>query len=292
MNRPTLSPGQLAQVACLLEATARKPGNVHRYSDFSDSPYFDYLLSAAAIAGPLDRVVELGVGGAVLQGVEATRRVVATNTNLGMLLVLAPLAAVPEGVELRAGVMKVLDAMTVADATFAYQAIRLARPGGLGKVAAQDVAGVPTVTLRDAMRLAAEHDLIARQYANGYADVFQLGLPALRSALKQGRSLETAIVFAHLTLMTSHTDTLIVRKRGEPEALEALRRACKVITSGWPGSPEGRAQFDEFDAWLRADGHARNPGATADLMSAVLFAAVRDGTIALPITAGPAAWTL
>ena len=29
-----LSPGQLAQIACLLEVTARKPGNIHRYRDF------------------------------------------------------------------------------------------------------------------------------------------------------------------------------------------------------------------------------------------------------------------
>ena len=54
-----LSPGQLAQVACLLEATARKPGNVHRYRDFEDLHFLDFLLSATAIAGPLDRAPAL-----------------------------------------------------------------------------------------------------------------------------------------------------------------------------------------------------------------------------------------
>jgi triphosphoribosyl-dephospho-CoA synthase len=90
------SPGLLAQAACLMEVTARKPGNVHRGCDFDDSHYFDFLLSAAALAGPLDRAREIGVGRAVREAIEASRQLVATNTNLGMVLLLAPLAAVPE----------------------------------------------------------------------------------------------------------------------------------------------------------------------------------------------------
>src|SRR4051794_34369776 len=118
-----LSPGQLAQVACFLEVTARKPGNVHPRADFEDAIYLDFLLSAAAIAGPMDRARVDGVGAAVLGAVEATRRVVATNTNLGMVLLLAPLAAVVEGVELRRGVAEVLAATTVDDARSVYRSI-------------------------------------------------------------------------------------------------------------------------------------------------------------------------
>src|SRR4051795_7320508 len=91
------TPGLLAQVACLMEVTARKPGNVHRGADFPDLHFLDFLLSAAAIAGPLDRAAAEGVGTAVLAAVQSTRRVVSTNTNLGMILLLAPLAAVPAG---------------------------------------------------------------------------------------------------------------------------------------------------------------------------------------------------
>src|SRR5262245_53537811 len=97
---PRMSPGRLAQFACLLEVTARKPGNVHRFRDLPGLQFVDCLLSAVAIAEPLDRAAEIGVGDAVYEAIEATRRVVATNTNLGMVLLLAPLAAVPEGVEL------------------------------------------------------------------------------------------------------------------------------------------------------------------------------------------------
>src|SRR5205814_1146822 len=96
-------PGLAAQVACILEATARKPGNVHRFADFHDTSVLDYFLSAIAIAAPLDRARRDGVGRTVLAAITATREIVATNTNLGMVLLFAPLAAAAEGVRVRDG---------------------------------------------------------------------------------------------------------------------------------------------------------------------------------------------
>ncbi len=288
---PPLSPGQLAQIACILEVTARKPGNIHRFRDFEDSHYLDFLLSACAIGPALDRARESGVGTAVLHAVEATRRVVTTNTNLGIVLLLGPLAAVPQDVSLADGLMTVISALTVQDARLAYEAIRLAEPAGLGQVAEQDVVHEPTVTLYEAMRLASHRDLIARQYVNGYADVLNNALPALRRFLERGDSLETAIIGAFLTLLASHTDTLIERKRGAAEAFEGLRLAHRVLSAGWPDGAESLARCDELDAWFRTDGHSRNPGATADLIVAALFAGLRDGTIQLPRPAGPAGWS-
>src|SRR5262245_12005583 len=108
MNRTPPSPGLLAQTACIWEVTARKPGNVHRYRDFADLTFVDFALSAAAIAPVLDRAASQPVGLTVLQAVAATRQVTASNTNLGILLLLAPLAAVPEGEDLRTGVERIL----------------------------------------------------------------------------------------------------------------------------------------------------------------------------------------
>jgi triphosphoribosyl-dephospho-CoA synthase len=286
-----LSPGQLAQIACILEVTARKPGNVHPARGFDDTHHLDFLLSASAIAGPLDRARELGVGGAILQAVEATRRVVATNTNLGMILLLAPLAAVPQNEPLRDGVGDVLASTTRDDALLVYRAIRLAKPGGLGEAAEQDVADEPTVTLLEAMRLAADRDLVARQYANGFAEVFDLALPSLRGALDGGLPLESAVILTYLTVLATHPDTLIIRKRGEPEAREAAQRANDVIAAGWPDTDRSRSLCQSLDDWLRAEGHSRNPGTTADLVCAALFAALHDGTIRLPRPVGPAAWS-
>jgi triphosphoribosyl-dephospho-CoA synthase len=281
-----LSPGSLAQLACVLEASARKPGNVHRFHDFADTGYLDFMLSALAIGPALDRARAEGVGTAVLEAIVATRRLVATNTNLGMILLLAPLAAVPDECDLHSGVQSVLSATTIDDARSVYQAIRLARPGALGSVSFQDVVDDPTVSLLEAMRLAAERDSVARQYANGYADVFGHAVPCLTGSFAAGRTLETSIVLTHLSLLARLPDTLILRKRGREEAAEASRRAAAVLDAGWPDHVAAVPLCDELDRWLRAQGHSRNPGTTADLVSAALFAALRDGTIQLPIAGG------
>jgi triphosphoribosyl-dephospho-CoA synthase len=281
-----LSPGQLAATACLLEVTARKPGNVHRGADFADSHYVDFLLSAAALVAPMDRAAEMGVGWTVLASVRATQRVVATNTNLGMILLFAPLAAIRPGEDARLGVERVLADTSLEDSRLAYEAIRLANPGGLGSVREQDIAAEPPIRLVDAMRLAADRDLIAAQYALCYRDVFEESLAPLKAALEAGRSMETAIVLAHLTLMATRPDTLIARKCGPTEAEEASRRAKAVLDEGWPDDANGAQELRQLDQWLRAEGHVRNPGTSADLVAAGLFVALRDGTISMPLKQG------
>jgi triphosphoribosyl-dephospho-CoA synthase len=267
--------GLWAQIACIWEATARKPGNVHRYRDFDDSSYLDFLLSAAAIAPVMTTACQRRVGATVLDAVRATRRVTGTNTNLGIVLLLAPLATVPPERELQSGAERVLAGLDVEDARLVYEAIRLASPGGLGRVSEQDVSAEPTQTLRQVMALAADRDVVAQQYANGFAAVFNDGVPALLAGLERTGSMEEAIISVHLHLMAKHPDTLIARKCGRAEAEEAARRARAVIETGW-------AELKSFDAWLRAEGHTRNPGATADLLTACLFVLLREHKITLP----------
>jgi triphosphoribosyl-dephospho-CoA synthase len=274
--------GLCAQLACIWEATARKPGNVHRYRDFEDAAYVDFLASAAAIAPVLEAAAGRPVGMTILEAVRATRRVVATNTNLGIVLLLAPLAAVPRTLRLEDGLAGVLDALDLADARAVYEAIRLAAPAGLGRVPEQDIAGEPTETLRQVMVRAADRDLVARQYANGFRQVFAEGVPAFRESLLRTESLEGAIIGCQLALLALHPDSLIARKHGPAEAEEASRRAHRVLEAGWPGEPAGRAALADLDAWLGTPGHGRNPGTTADLVAACLFALLREGTIQLP----------
>jgi triphosphoribosyl-dephospho-CoA synthase len=262
--------------------TSRKPGNVHRFADLPDLHFADFLKSAAAIATPLDRVVASGVGRTVFEAIEATRRVVATNTNLGIVLLLAPLAAVPLDTDLAAGVETVLAASTVEDAKWVYRAIRLAEPGGLGKVPEQDVCDEPTVTLRDAMALAADRDLVARQYANGFREVLALGLAPLCRSLDAGKPLETAIIASYLSLLAHHPDSLVARKHGIAAARAVCDRAARLLAAGWPDYAGAKEDCDDFDAWLRQPGHRYNPGTSADLVTAALFAALRDGKIELP----------
>ena len=279
---PPLSAGRLAEVACLLEVTARKPGNVHRYADLPGLRCVDFLLSATAIAEPLDRAAEIGIGRAVLEAIEATRRVVSTNTNLGIVLLLVPLAAVPKTANLAAGVEKVLAATTIDDARHVYRAIRLAQPGGLGQVDEQDVVGEPTATLRAVMKMAAERDLIAKQYSNGFHEVLGDALPGISKALQENWPLETAIIHCHLNVLAKHPDSLILRKHGITRAHEVSRRAAEIVQGGWPESAAAVKELEAFDLWLRHPDNRLNPGTTADLVTAALYAALREGTIALP----------
>jgi triphosphoribosyl-dephospho-CoA synthase len=275
--------GLCAQAACIWESTARKPGNVHPFRNFADAAYTDFLLSAAAVAPVLATACQRRVGATVLECVRATRRAVASNTNLGVVLLLAPLAAVPDGEDLRTGVSRLLDGLDLEDARLVYEAIRLAAPGGLGRSAEQDVRDEPTLPLRQVMALAADRDLIARQYANGFLEVFEQGASTLLHGLQDGGSLEVAIILTQLRFLTKNPDSLIVRKRGAAEAEETSLRARRVLSERWPQTESGWSALADLDAWLRSEGNSRNPGATADLIAASLFVLLREGTIALPL---------
>ena len=282
-NMPSL--GFCAQLACIWEVTASKPGNVNRYYDFENTAFVDYLISAAAIAPVIDEVGQRRVGETVLEGVRATRQVVKSNTNLGILLLLAPLGAVPSGQGLKSGAAQVLERLDVDDAKTVYEAIRLAEPGGLGQVPQEDVRNEPTAGLREDMGLAADRDLIARQYVNNFRDVFELGVPALTCQLDRGHNLETAIIYSHLRFMATYPDSLIARKCGADVAEEARRRAESVLQNGWPEShgPHAKHELAKFDKWLRSGGNRRNPGTSADLVTASLFVLLREGTIQSPL---------
>jgi triphosphoribosyl-dephospho-CoA synthase len=265
-----------ARSSALWEVAARKAGNVHRERDFADVTYADFVRSAEAAAPEIGLAPIRPLGETILAAIRATRIVVRTNTNLGIVLLLAPLAKVADGIDLRAGVREVLSQTTVADATRVFEAIRLAAPGGLGRASEQDVHEAPTLPLRDVMALAADRDLVARQYANGFADVFDLGVPALLDGLERFRRVEPAVQHCQLAWLSTHPDSLIVRKRGPGVATEASRRAKTVLVLGGVGTDAGRSAYEDLDRWLRADDHARNPGTTADLVTACLFAALRE----------------
>ncbi len=272
---------RLCEQACLMEATARKPGNVHPGARFKDLCYEDFVESAQWAAPWLARAGVDGVGRAVFEAVRATRARVGTNTNLGIALLMAPLAAVPLDQTLGIGIDEVLRALTPEDAVHVYEAIRFAQPGGLGSVQDGDVATAPPTDLLWAMQLAADRDWIARQYVTGFRNLLEMAVPTL-AEWQPAAGWELRVIHLHLELMARWPDTLIARKCGGEVAAESARRARAVLDSGWPGSPAGPGAVEDFDAWLRADGHRRNPGTTADAVAATLFAAMRDGRAMFP----------
>jgi triphosphoribosyl-dephospho-CoA synthase len=284
VDAPSLTLGTCATIACIWEATAAKPGNVYRGADFDDLTYADFLTSATVIGPVIDRTPELGVGATILAAVAATRAAVATNTNLGMVLLIAPLAAVPGGAPLSERVESVLAALTYEDACAVYEAIPLSQPGGMGEVAEADVNQPPPagLTLRAAMALAAERDLIARQYVNGFVEVFRTA-DRIEAHVADGQPLGEAIVLAFLELLAEEPDSLIARKGGLESAQEVSQHAATILASRRHGADAFHAMRAEYDFWLRADGHRRNPGTTADVIAAALFVLVRENRLPWPV---------
>ncbi|GAB4147554.1 MAG: triphosphoribosyl-dephospho-CoA synthase [Planctomycetaceae bacterium] len=297
------------RLACLIEATAKKPGNVHPDAQFPDLTYSDFVTSANVIAPILTHENSRSLGDIILKAVRATQEQVGRNSNLGIILLLAPLAKTSRQLQTgnkasiladnlcsatnisdilsvwQAEIQKVLNQLTQSDAAKTYRAIRLANPGGMGTAGKHDLSEEPSETLLEVMRAAANRDRIAAEYARGFPVILKYAVPKLvKFWNSEGISdWENAVIQLHLHLMADFPDTLIARKCGQEIADESARRAREVLQAGGTTTEIGSEKLQQFDEWLRADGNRRNPGTTADLVAASLFVALEADLIAAPV---------
>ena len=269
----------------LCEVRALKPGNVSRHAGGHDMECEDFITSAERVA-PILCDPAIGVGRRILESVRATLAAVHCNTNLGMILLAAPLIRAWErsapaspvgGAEpakgLSAALRAVLASLAPADGRDLFAAIRLANPGGLGRVEKHDVQDLASgADLGAAMEAARGRDLVARQYANGYREVLRVGAPRLRDYERRWNSAEWACVACYLGYLAQFPDTHVLRKHG---AAAAARTRAQALAA-WErfadcGDPERMRDFLlTFDRELKRDGI--NPGACADLTFASLLA--------------------
>jgi triphosphoribosyl-dephospho-CoA synthase len=142
---------------------------------------------------------------------------------------------------------------------------------------AQDVAGEPTLTLLETMRLAAERDGIAREYATAFEVTFETGAPALDQARRDGLFWDDAVVETFLTLLAENPDTHVARRSGAALAAEVSRRARSALDAGGVRSVAGRSAIAEMDVALRDARNSGNPGTTADLTAAAIFVVLLGG---------------
>jgi triphosphoribosyl-dephospho-CoA synthase len=233
----------------------------------------DFVRSAEASAAP---IASRGarVGTRVRAAVDATLKAVGQNTNLGIILLCAPLAAAaePQITPLRPALARVLDGLNQADAADVFSAIAAANPGGLGRAARHDVNTPPTATLREAMAEAAGRDRIARQYVTAYEDIFSLGLPALAAGRRRHTHARWSTLAVYLTFLAVLPDTHIARKFDLGVA-EAVRREAAGWREAFAAARDPEEIADrllDWDAALKSRGI--NPGTSADLTVATLFA--------------------
>lgn len=294
-QRSDLALADSVALACLLEATAPKAGNVHPGASFSDMNYQHFVASAAALAGVVREVVpRQSAGQIVLACVQATQKNVGRNTNLGTILLFGPLvkaanvaqAKVHSLERLRGNVEQVLRELSAKDSADVYQAIVESKPGGMGEQTENDIRSNAPDRLVDAMTQVADFDAVARQYANGFADCFERLLPWLQESLSalgnlpESERILEATCWTQLRWLAHEPDGLIHRKVGAEQAKEVQQRAkdvlddltrsgrCHESDSATLSTADSYAQLDRY---LRSYGNRLNPGTTADLIAATLL---------------------
>jgi triphosphoribosyl-dephospho-CoA synthase len=273
--------------ACELDVAVRKPGNVSWASPGHGMRAEMFIASAQAAAAPLFQP-GARVGERIEAAVAATWAVAGCNTNLGILLLCAPIAAAveqhPEATTadaLKLAIGEVLADLDLADAQAAFRAISRAQPGGLGTAPSQDVRHPPSVDLRAAMALAAPRDSIARQYRDGFTELFDAGTLALGAGFSlmstppvgsPDAGTAAAVQRLYLCLLSRFADSHIVRNHGDAVAHIVMTAAqAWQLRSRRQGEVDTDPEFAAWDASLKAD--RINPGTTADLTVAALLIA-------------------
>jgi len=264
-------------LACVLEAAAPKLGNVHPMAHFADMHFGHFAASSLAIRSAFETPIK-NVGEVIHAAANATAQDVGCNTNLGTLLLFGPLATaynsdLRSADDWQAAIDLTLQRLTPYDSELVYAAIRLAKPGGLGERVADDIAAPAPDNLLDAMRQVADIDAVARQYTTAFADIFERLLPWLNQELEQTTDPLQALCRLQVRWLAHEPDGLIVRKLGMAMAqdVQAQSLALAAQLNEHRGPVHELTAARQLDQFLRADGHRRNPGTTADLLAATLL---------------------
>jgi triphosphoribosyl-dephospho-CoA synthase len=301
---------QCLELSILLEVSADKPGNVNLVVGFEGTNHMHFLASAVAVAPHFRLAAELGMaaskGEISLEDVGVGRIIrdcVADvnawqsggNTLLGTIILFTPLAVAAgmtpdekgafEVSVLRQNLKRIVEATTHEDAIAVYEAVRIAKPSGLGKAPELDVNDPNSVkriidekiSLYQVFKIASAYDMVCSEWVNNYPVTFDFAYPALIRSLKEDRDLNTAIIHTFLEVLAKHPDTFITRKVGLKKAREVSAVAAEVLKNGGLKTAVGRERLREFDAMLRRENNLLNPGTTADIIAAALALTVLSG---------------
>lgn len=277
MQTKKFTPAQLAKAykaACMAELQALKPGNVHAFADGHGMTIDDFIKSADVTADIIARP-DLSLGERIFYAAEATKNAVGQNTNLGVLLLCAPIIdaalELADGQALQQGLHKTLSRLTVSDAEYVSRAIVLASPGGLGNADQYDVREIPDVSLLKMMSAAQDRDRIAWQYANDFKDIMEFGLSRYADAMIKWVNPAWSATALYLAFLAHYPDTHIMRKYGESFAESIRQEAAEFeqMHSAAENPKLVQKRLLDWDASLKQRGI--NPGTSADLTVATLL---------------------
>jgi triphosphoribosyl-dephospho-CoA synthase len=257
--------------ACLAELEALKPGNVHIFADGHGMRVQDFIHSAEVSAPALCDDQAFGtrtLGQRILHALQATHAKVGCNTNLGIILLAAPVVQAclqyPQ-LSLSAGLQQVLQQTTVDDAASVYEGIRLVSPAGMGQRDEHDVSQAPQITLLQAMQLASANDMVARQYADGYASIFTAAIPLYTDCYQRWQRPAWALTAVYLYWLASVPDSHIARKYGQARAVE-VQQTASAHYQAFVALGNPKHYMPDLLKWDQALKQEKiNPGTSADL---------------------------
>jgi triphosphoribosyl-dephospho-CoA synthase len=289
------------ELAILLETSVNKPGNVNRMNGFESTRYEHFLASAVAVTSSFELAAQRGIstsqGEISVSAVEVGQIIKESVTNinawqhggntlLGTVILLSPIAVAAGMVStseenfmqtMREKVKAVVEATTPWDAVNLYEAIRIAKPGGLGGSSQLDVNDPNSVdrilkegiSLYQIFKIASEYDLISSEWVNDYHITFDTAYPSLTQQLKSDK-LDAAVIHAFLKVLAENPDTLIARKTSAEKARRISLEAREILELGGLDTMKGKESLNKFDLRLRSSSNLLNPGTTADIIAAAL----------------------
>ncbi len=288
-----------AQLACILEVSCPKPGNVSRYHDFDDTKYEHFLASGIAIHGAVDKAATagyragkreieidcIGIGSRIKKAVADSRAIHSGgNTNLGIAMLLIPLSAAAgmsiacnkfNNKQIRENIDRIVKNTTPQDTIDLYEAIKSLNPSWLGTVKYLDVNNrdafatikEQTLNIFDVMSYS-KHDSIAKELTTKMKISFELGYPKIVEIFDETKDIDQALLSCFMIILSTVEDSLIIRKMGIKTAQEISADAREILDQGM--DPK---EIKTFDKKLRNNGNRLNPGSTADLVAASLMIA-------------------
>lgn len=285
---------KIAQIASVLEVSGHpKPGNVHRTQDFDDMIFEDFLISGIVVGDIMKKAAERGkkykddyslhkirLGEIIKEAVLETDKWIGNNTNLGIIILLAPLSAAAgmsnDITELRKNVERIMNATTSKDAINLYDAINAADAGGMGEQEELDVADTEArgriikedISMFKVFEMSAKWDLLSKELTTGMPVTFETGFPTFKET-KASYGLNKATVQTFLTILAQNPDTLISRKYGMDTARIVSADADSILQNGGILNAQGELLIRQFDTQLLKNKF--NPGTTADITAASIM---------------------
>lgn len=274
-----------SQIACCLEVSSFKPGNVHRNKDYDDIKYHHFLNSGVAFGDIIYKASKdpLNIGQYIKLAVIESKKWSPSNANLGIIMLHTPIATTTGQMEefnintLKKEIKNTVKNTTTDDAIAVYDAIEIAMPNinppkegpDAQKNDAKQELREKNLTLYDVFKISSSWDSISYEWTKGFNISFE-GYNLLNKYYKQYNNINLATTKTFLNILSNHPDTLIARKKDENTSKMVSDKAKEVLNNF---NEESLLKFDKF---LSNEGNKLNPGTTADLIASSLMIFLLD----------------